>query len=55
MLGACCLNPWTKFPIPRPPDHTWSTGSDLFGEDVYSWDCVGGYHVVIRQCGFRPK
>jgi hypothetical protein len=47
--GCLCRDPWTRYPNAVPPDHSYSTGGSVYGDDVYVWDCLEGKHIVVHQ------
>jgi hypothetical protein len=49
--SGCCTSPWNVFPMNRPPDIQFTTGSATHGEDVYIWECQKGepHRSVVHQ------
>ena len=45
---GCCLKPWQKFDMPKPPETScFEVGAH--GWTIYAWECLDGQHVVIGQ------
>jgi hypothetical protein len=47
LASGCCSEPWVRYPRSTPPDESYSYGPIVAGDDVYSWRCDRGEHVVV--------
>ncbi len=50
LLTACTDDPWTKYPMPSPPDKQCRTGHEA-GYSLYIWECHEDQRIVILQYG----
>jgi len=47
-LGACCTQPWNRFPQLKRPDTSYRTGHS-HGYDLYIWECREGKRMVVYR------